>query len=103
MIIKTREPATTQATEAANDAIVGVLNNQPAAGDTASVVLRSGQGTIKVVAGGSISIGDCVTATTGGAVIATTSAGNEVVGRAGVDHVDDHVADGVGAFLHPDG
>ena len=62
---------------------IGILINQPAAGDTATVTLRNAQGTEKVVLGsGGCAVGDKLTPTTGGAVIVTTSANNEVIGFA---------------------
>lgn len=68
---------------AATDKVVGVLVNQPAAGDIATVSLLSGQGTEKIVLGsGGASIGDYLTPTTGGVAIVTTTDKNKVCGQA---------------------
>ena len=65
---------------AATDAIIGVTDVANDAGQDANVRLRSASGTATGLAGGSISVGDRVTATTDGSLIATTTAANEVVG-----------------------
>lgn len=65
--------------------ILGVLNNNPAAGEPASVVGRNAQGTFKVVVGvnsAAISIGDLFTADTDSGALKTTSSGDQVVGMA---------------------
>lgn len=67
---------------AASDKIIGILQNTPKANETASVLARSASGIGKAYAGGSIAIGDYLTADSNGAVVTTTSAGNEVVGIA---------------------
>lgn len=67
---------------AGTDKIIGVIDTPNDAGDQANVRLRSGSGTAKVRAGGNIAVGDKVTATTAGAVIATTTATHEVIGMA---------------------
>lgn len=67
---------------AATDKILGVLDVAHDAGQQANVRLRSGSGTSIGRAGGTIAVGDYVTATTGGELIATTTAGNEIVGLA---------------------
>lgn len=65
--------------EGATDLIVGVLQNKPQSGEAA--LYRFG-GTTKVQAGGSISIGDWVTAASDGEAVATTTDGDVVIGRA---------------------
>ena len=67
---------------AATDAIIGVLQNKPTSGDNADVKLRNSAGTGKVIAGGNIAINDRLTANADGKAIATTTAGNQVFGRA---------------------
>lgn len=67
---------------AGTDAIIGVTEQKCEAGEVVSVRLRSAQGTAKGKAGGNVSIGSKLTATTGGKLIATTTAGDEVVGVA---------------------
>lgn len=74
---------------AATDALVGVTSDAVSAGNTVSVKLRSGAGTAKVIAGGTIAVGDRVTSDGSGHAVATTTAGDEVVGialEAGVDN-----------------
>lgn len=67
---------------AATDAIIGVIDTPNDAGYNANVRLRSASGTAIGLAGGNITVGARVTATTGGELIVTTTAGNEVVGIA---------------------
>ena len=74
---------------AATDKTIGVLDVDHDAGQQANVRLRSGSGTSIGRAGGNIAVGDYVTPTTGGELIATTTAGNEVVGLAIESAVDD--------------
>lgn len=70
------------AATAGTDKIIGVTENSCEAGEVVSVRLRNASGTAKVKSGGSVSIGDRVTATTAGKLIATTTANDEVVGLA---------------------
>jgi len=73
---------------AATDVAVGVLANAPADGAEADVVGRNAQGTFKVMAGGNVSLGAYLTSDSNGKAVATTTAGNEVIGialEAGVD------------------
>lgn len=67
---------------AATDKIIGITQGAYAAGETASIKLRSGTGTVKVKAGGTIAIGDRLTSNATGQSIATTTAANEVIGFA---------------------
>lgn len=62
---------------AATDKIFGILQNKPLATEAAIVRWAS---TSKAKAGGTISVGAWVTATTDGTVIATTTAGDIVIG-----------------------
>ena len=64
---------------ASTDPIVGILQNKPKAGAAADLRFV---GTSKVQAGGTITRGDRVTATTGGKVITTTSNKDVCVGIA---------------------
>lgn len=65
--------------EGATDLIVGVLQNKPNTGEAA--LYRFGW-TAKVIAGGSVAIGDFVTSDGNGKAVATTTDGNIVIGRA---------------------
>lgn len=67
---------------AATDKIIGVTVGSVAAGGTANIKLRSGAGTIKVKAGGTVAVGDRLTTNGSGLAIATTTAGNEIIGQA---------------------
>lgn len=66
------------ATSATADPI-GTLINEPKSGEGAAVALS---GTSKGIAGGSIGLGDFVTADSNGALVATTSANDHVLGKA---------------------
>ena len=67
---------------AATDKIIGVTQSKAAAGEPVSIKLRSGAGTVKVKISGTVAIGDRLTASTDGTLVATTTAANEVVGVA---------------------
>lgn len=67
---------------AATDKIIGTIATDNDAGQDAHVRLRSAEGTAIGLAGGTIAVGDRVTATTDGTLIATTTAADEVVGMA---------------------
>lgn len=65
--------------EGATDLLVGVIQNKAEAGQAA--VYRF-LGTSKVIAGGTIAIGDWVTSDASGKAVATTTDGNITIGRA---------------------
>lgn len=67
---------------AGTDIAIGAAVGDAAAGTVATVRLRSSQGTCKVKAGGTVAVNDAVTATAGGSVITTTTAGNQIFGYA---------------------
>lgn len=67
---------------AGTDLTIGVTVGATAAGGTANVRLRSAQGTIRVQAGGTVAVGDAVTATAAGKALTTTTAGNQILGYA---------------------
>lgn len=67
---------------AGTDKSIGVLVDQPLAGQTGTVRLRSAEGTIFVKLGGTVAVGDAVTSNGSGVGIATTTGGDEVLGRA---------------------
>ncbi|MFI8696757.1 capsid cement protein [Dietzia maris] len=67
---------------AATDAIIGVLDNEPKAGETAEVVTVNGQGTFRVKAAAIIAKDAFITSDANGQAVATTTAGNRVIGRA---------------------
>lgn len=64
---------------AATQNIVGVLQNKPQSGEAG--IYRFG-GTTKVIAGGTIAIGDWVTSDSAGKAVATTTDGDITIGRA---------------------
>lgn len=61
---------------------IGILANAPVAGDVANVVLCNAQGSMSAIAGGVVAIGEYVTPDSAGKLIATTTAGDFVCGRA---------------------
>lgn len=81
-IVKVSAAGTVVLAAAATDKIVGVLNADVSAGDTASVALRTSSGTYKVRLGGTVALNDYVTSNGSGLGIATTTSGNEIVGQA---------------------
>jgi len=83
------------AATAGTDAIVGVTDIAIAAGEDAQVRLRSASGTAVGRAGGNIAVGDLVTATNGGELIATTTDGDAIVGMA----LETAVNDGLFEFM----
>lgn len=70
---------TVKVASGATAANIGILDNDPVAGQEASVI---GGGMAKALAGGNISAGAMVTANSTGVCIATTTAGNKVIGKA---------------------
>lgn len=70
------------AATAATDVIIGVLDNTPNTGELASVWVRSSHGTFKIVLGGTVAVGDAVTANASSLGITTTTAGNQIIGYA---------------------
>lgn len=69
----------------ATDAFIGVLENAPKSGvttDEVSVVLRSAQGTSKVIAGGTITAGAWITSDTAGKAVVTTTNKDQLLGMA---------------------
>jgi hypothetical protein len=64
---------------AATDKIIGITVGKVAAGETGTVRLRSATGTVKVKLGGTVAVGDRLTANGTGVLITTTTAANEVV------------------------
>jgi hypothetical protein len=67
---------------AASDFLIGTLENKPNINENADVFLRTAAGTGKVICGGSVSLGASLTADSSGHAVTTTSAGNNVIGRA---------------------
>lgn len=65
--------------EGATDLLVGVLQNAPASGEMATYRFI---GTTKVIAGGTIAVGDWVTTDSAGKAVATTTDGDVVIGKA---------------------
>lgn len=63
----------------ATTAVYGISKTSTAAAGAGTIVTH---GEAVALAGGSISVGDALTATTGGKLIATSTAGNQIIGRA---------------------
>ena len=81
-IVKVSAANTVALASAATDFLVGTIQNKPVSSGSVEVAMRHGGGTAKVILGGTVSIGDNLTADSAGKAVATTSAGNEVLGRA---------------------
>jgi len=64
---------------AATDALVGTLLNEPKSGEMGQIAMS---GTSKGFAGGTVAIGDKLTADAAGKLIATTTANDSVIGVA---------------------
>lgn len=67
---------------AGTDKTLGVIDVDNDAGQQANVRLRSAPGTAIGRAGGTVAVGDFVTATTGGELITTVTSGDQIVGLA---------------------
>jgi hypothetical protein len=67
---------------AATQNFIGVLHYGAKQGGEVSILGRNAGGTFKVIAGGTIAVGDALTSDANGAAITTTTAGNEVIGFA---------------------
>jgi hypothetical protein len=67
---------------AATDVIIGISLTKCKINDSVAVFMRSGGVTVKALAGGTIALGDAVTSNAAGALITTTTAGNQIVGYA---------------------
>jgi len=67
---------------AATDVILGVIDSKAYANGQIDVHLRSTNGTLCILAGGTIAAGDAVTSNASGVGIATTTAGNQIIGYA---------------------
>lgn len=67
---------------AATDFIIGTVAAAVKSGWQADVRLRNAQGTINIVAGGNIAVGDAVTANGTGKGVKTTTTGDQIVGYA---------------------
>jgi hypothetical protein len=64
---------------AASDALVGTLLNEPKANEGAVIAMS---GTSKAIAGGTVNIGDRITADSAGKLVATTTANQNIIGTA---------------------
>lgn len=78
---------------AATDNILGTLDNSPKQGQNADVVLANGAGSFKVKLGGTVTAGAYLTANSDGEAVATTTAGNRVIGRAVRAGVENEIAE----------
>jgi len=79
--------------------ILGILQNKPTQDQIANVRLCNAPGTSKVKAGGSITAGNWVTSDANGKAVATTTAGDVVIGRALEDAVDGDVIEIENAYF----
>lgn len=67
---------------AATDKIIGVVEAKAYLTKLADVHLRSAAGTISIVAGGTIAVGDAVTSNASGVGITTTTGADQIIGYA---------------------
>lgn len=77
-IVKQHTDGTVILSSAATDKHVGIVQNKPAVGMAANIQIG---GTAKVIAGGTIAVGAWVTSNASGAAVATTTAGDVVIGK----------------------
>lgn len=81
-IVKLSADDTVTLASAATDALVGVILNKPKAGEAVELFGRWGGGTGKVICGGSVTRLAFLTTDSAGKAVATTTVGDEVIGRA---------------------
>lgn len=67
---------------AATDKHIGIAMEAPGSLDYGGVTMFQGPGTLHVYAGGTIAIGDFLTANSSGQAVATTTGGDQVIGQA---------------------
>lgn len=77
-IVKQHTDGTVILSAAATDKHVGIVQNKPAIGAAANIQIL---GTAKVIAGGAISVGAWVTSDGSGQAVATTNAGDVIIGK----------------------
>lgn len=81
-IVVQQSDRTVVAASAATQNFLGVLHYTQKAGGEVSIFARNAGGTFKVVAGGTIALGDALTSDSTGRAITTATSGNEVIGYA---------------------
>lgn len=82
-IVKQSGDAAVTLASAATDLLIGVIQNKPKSGEAVEVFGRWGGGTGKVILGsGGATRGAFLTADADGKAVATTTGGDEVIGRA---------------------
>ncbi len=81
-IVKQQSDRTVILATAGTDMSLGVVELGAASGGEVSVMARNASGTFKVLLGGTVAVGDALTATTGGVAITTTTPNDEVIGYA---------------------
>ena len=81
-MVKLDTDGTVIAATGGTDVVIGIAETYCVASGQCSVILRSAQGTAKVVASTTISVGAKLTATTAGQAVTTTTDKQEVVGIA---------------------
>lgn len=81
-MVKFDTDGTVIAATGGTDVIIGIAEQATAANGQCPVIIRSAQGTAKVVASTTVSVGAKLTATTAGEAVTTTTDKHEVVGIA---------------------
>lgn len=81
-IVKMTSAGKVNLAASATDVSIGVLQNKPKAGEAAEVFMRNSAGTGKVILGGTVTLGAALTSNASGKAIATTTAGDQILGYA---------------------
>lgn len=87
-IVKTDSTGKIVLSSAATDKHLGVLFNEPTLGKTADVAIANGNGSGKVIAGGTITKDAYITSDANGKAVATTTVNDLVLGQAHESAVD---------------
>lgn len=81
-VVKMTSAGKVNLASAGTDVSLGVLYNKPKTGEAAEVLMRNSAGTGKVIIGGTVTLGAALTANASGKAIATTTAGDQILGYA---------------------
>jgi hypothetical protein len=81
-IVKGTAANTVDLATTSSDFILGTINNVDRAGQEVEVFMRNGTSSHKVVLGGTVAYGDALTANSSSKAVATTTAGDQFLGRA---------------------
>lgn len=82
LIVKLNSSGQYILSSAATDKHIGIAMEAPGSLDYGGVALFNAEGTLNVYAGGTIAIGDFLTANSSGQAVTTTTGGDQVIGQA---------------------